>query len=346
MDMSRFIVIGENIHCTRIVKLGGRHTVELPAGGQGVVFRHGGEDRALPIPADWSRRSPAIEKGNVKHIALAIHQALHGSGGDEQAGEAYLQWAARRQVEAGASFLDVNVDEYSNDPAERAETVRWLVGFLTERFDVPLSIDSSSAETMAAGLEACSKGAARNMVNSVSLERQEYVELIRQFGTEAIVSPAAPGDLPTEVQGKLANFEKIIARLDAAGLARGCMHLDPLVFPVSTDPSHGRNFLAATAEAKKRFEGVKLSGGFSNVSFGMPQRKLLNMVFVRLCVEAGAQSGIIDPVQIPPAAVAEMDSDCEPFRLAKAALTGEDMYGMEFIAAHREGRLDGPAGER
>ncbi len=338
MDPSDFIVIGENIHCTRIVKLGGKHTVELPGGAHGVAFRQEGQDRVLPIPADWAARSPALNDGKVKHIALAVHQALHGAGDDRRTGEDYLTWAARRQVDAGAAFLDVNVDEYSNDPAERAEAIRWLVGFLAGRVDVPLSIDSSSAETMRTGLEAAGRDSGP-MINSVSLERESYVELIREFGAHAIVSPAAPNDLPTGADGKIANFEKIVAKLDAAGLARERMHLDPLVFPVSTDPSHGASFLAATAEAKRRFEGVRLSGGFSNVSFGMPQRKLLNLVFVYLCVEAGASSGIIDPVQISPAAVAELDTQSERFRLARAALTGEDQFGMEFITAYREGKL-------
>lgn len=339
MDMSGFVVIGENIHCTRIVRLGGRHTVELPGGGAGVAFRHDQADCVLAIPPDWGEISPAMAEGKVKHISLAVHQAMNAAGEAGQAGEAYLLNAARRQVDAGAGFLDVNVDEYSNDPGRRAEAMRWLAGLLSERFDVPLSIDSSSRDTLIAGLEACRERPGRAMVNSVSLERVEYVDVISRFGAEAVVSAAGREDLPTDVDGRMANLEKIIAILDEAGVGRDRMHLDPLVFPVSTEPTHGASFLAATAEAKKRFEGVRLSGGLSNVSFGMPQRRLLNMVFVRLCVEAGTGSGIIDPVQTPPKEIGALDGACEPFRLARAFLTGEDMFGMEFIAAHRAGRL-------
>ncbi|HUS90857.1 MAG TPA: dihydropteroate synthase [Phycisphaerae bacterium] len=340
MDMSSFTVIGENIHCTRIVKLGGKHTVELPGGGHGLAFRYRDEDRILRVPPDWGERSPAFGSGKVKHVALAIHQALNGSGEDCTAGQDYLAYAAERQIDAGAGYLDVNVDEYSNDPAERGQTMRWLAEFLCARYDVPLSIDSSSAETMADGLEASRKEAVLPMVNSVSLERVEYVDLIRDFDASAVVSAAGKKDLPTDVDGRLANFEQIVGLLEAAGVGRDRMHLDPLVFPISTEPMHGRNFLAATAEAKRRFEGAHLCGGFSNVSFGMPQRKLLNMVFVYLAIEAGASSGIIDPTSMPLEAIAAMDRTSEPFRLAEAFLTGEDMYGMEFIAAHRAGKLD------
>ena len=339
--MSEFAAIGENIHCTRIVKLGGKHTVDLPGGGSGVAFRYGDTDRVLPIPADWAEFSPAFGDGKIKHVALAIHQALNGSAEDGQTGRDYLLWAAQRQVDAGANYLDVNVDEYSNDPAQRIEIMRWLAGLLSENCDLPLSIDSSSRETMVAGLEACRKNVGPAMVNSVSLERVECVDVVAQFDAVAVVSAAGKADLPTDVDGRLANFEKIIEILTAAGVGVERMHLDPLVFPVSTDPMHGKNFLAATAAAKKRFGAARLSGGLSNVSFGMPQRKLLNMAFTRLCIDRGASSGIIDPVQMPPSVILAMDDQAEPFRLAAAFLTGEDMFGMEFIAAHRDGRLAG-----
>jgi len=341
MDMSDFVVIGENIHCTRIVKLGGKHTVELPGGQVGVAFKHEGADRTLPIPDDWAKISPAFSDGKVKHVALAIHQATRGATDDDrQAGKDYLAWAAQRQIDAGAAFLDVNVDEYSHRPGERVAAMQWLATFLNERFDTPLSIDSSDVATVVAGLECCKDPDRKRMINSVSLERQGLVEVMDQFGTEAVVSAAGVNDLPGDVAGRIANFEMIMAQLDAAGIEHERMYLDPLVLPISTDPMHGRNFLDATAESVRRFEGVRLCGGFSNVSFGMPRRKLLNMVFVRLCAEAGATSGIIDPVQISPAQVGAMDATAETFKLAKAFLTGEDMYGMEFISAHRQGRLD------
>jgi len=339
MDLSDFSVIGENIHCTRVVKLGGKTTVDLPGGGVGVAFKHEGADRVLPIPADWAKISPAFADGKIKHMALAIHQATRGADDDRRAGEDYLSAAAQRQIDAGAAFLDVNVDEYSHKPDEQIAAMQWLVTFLCNRFDTPLSVDSSHVATVVAGLECCKDPARRQMVNSVSLERQGLVEVIARYDTEAVVSAAGVNDLPSDVAGRITNFELILSQLDAAGIERQRMHLDPLVLPISTDPMHGRNFLDATAEAVRRFEGVRLGGGFSNVSFGMPQRKLLNMVFVRLCAEAGASSGIIDPVQMPISEIAAMDTSTEAFKLAKAFLTGEDMYGMEFIAAHRGGRL-------
>ena len=73
----------------------------------------------------------------------------------------------------------------------------------------------------------------------------------------------------------------------------------------------------------------------------MPNRKLINQVFTWLAVEAGADSGIVDPLQINDKMLQTVDTASEPFKLARALLTGEDLFGAEFITAHREGRLGG-----
>jgi hypothetical protein len=335
--MSKFITIAENIHCTLIIKLGGKSTVELPGGGHGVAFRWKGQNRILPISPKW--KSPMLEQGKVQHIALAIWHALHSSGEDQAAGTDYLLQAAQSQIDNGADFLDVNVDEYSNDNAERVKVMRWLATFLSERFDTPLSIDSSNKDVLRAGLECCRKDIGKPMLNSVSLERRECVELVPEFDAHVVVSAAGREGLPTTLDGRMANFRQIVAELDKLHIARGRMHLDPLIYPISTDPMNGKNLLEAVTAAKKEFGAVKLTGGFSNISFGMPNRKLLNKVFIYLCAEAGSESGIINPVATPVREVAAMDTNSEPFRLARAVLVGEDLYGMEYISAFREGKL-------
>jgi 5-methyltetrahydrofolate--homocysteine methyltransferase len=177
------------------------------------------------------------------------------------------------------------------------------------------------------------------MLNSVSLEREDCIELIPEFNAHAVVSAAGKEDLPTTLDGRMTNLREIIGKLDALGVARDRMHLDPLVFPISTDPMNGKGFFEVTTAAKKEFGEVKITGGYSNISFGMPNRRLLNQVFIYRVVEAGAESGIINPVSTPIQAVAALDTNSEPFQLAKAVLEGTDMYGMEYITAFRDGRL-------
>ena len=339
MNWDEFIVVGENIHCSRIVKRGGSRTQPMPGGGEAVAFTRDGQKHLLPVPPDWEQRSAAFAEGKIKHVALAIYQARHGTGEAQQAGEAYLAYLADRQIESGARYLDVNVDEYSTDPVEVGEVMAYIARFLAERYATPLSIDSSNPQTLRIGLENCRTDAAPPMLNSVSLERIEAAELVNEFGAEVVVSAAGREGLPRDADQRMANFRELVKQLDDAGIARSKMHLDPLVLPVSTDSMNGRHFLDATARARAEFAGVHLTGGLSNVSFGMPARKLLNLVFVYLCAEVGTDGGIIDPVATPVSAISQLEPDSEPFRLAKAVLTGEDMFGMEYITAYREGRL-------
>lgn len=339
MDIRDFVVVGENIHCTRMVKRGGIKMTTLPGGGEAVAFKWQGQDRTLPVPATWGQVSPDFEKGKCKHVALAIWQILNGQGSARQDGEDYLAYVAERQIANGATFLDVNVDEYSADAKLNGEIMKFVVTFLGRRFATPLSIDSSNPDILAIGLQHCRKDIRAPMVNSVSLEREASIGVVKQYGADAIVGAAGHHVLPANTEERLANFRAILGQLERAGIAHGKLHLDPLVLPVSTDYNNGKYFLEATRAARQAFPGVHLNGGFSNISFGMPNRKLLNMVFIRLCLEAGSDGGIIDPAAIPMAAVAALNPAEEAFQFAKAVLTGEDAFGMEYITAFREGKL-------
>jgi 5-methyltetrahydrofolate--homocysteine methyltransferase len=336
MDWSTFIVVGENIHCTRIVKREGARTTTLPDGRTGVVFGN----QAMPVPGTWQTLSPAYAQGNIKHAALAIWQMRNGQGDDRLLGEKYLLWMAERQIRGGAFFLDVNVDEYSTDPVEAAEVMAFVVDFLGQHVNTPLSIDSSTPNVLRVGLQHCRRDITAPMLNSVSLERPAVAEIAAEFKANVIVNAAGESGMPATADERLANLRRIIAILRQLGVPAEKMHLDPLVLPISTDAANGQHFLEATRRARAEFPGVHLSGGLSNISFGMPNRKLLNMVFAMICTEAGTDGGIIDPVSMSPKALSEQDPNSEPFKLAKAVLTGEDMFGMEYITAHREGKLE------
>ncbi len=334
MDVKNFIIVGENIHCTRIVKRGGIKMTTLGDGTEGVLFERNGSEAVLPVPAGFGEFSPAYEKGKCKHVQLAIYQMLNGNAEARQLGQDYLCYVAERQIENGATFLDVNVDEYTSDSNSNNAVMEFVVKFLSERYDVALSIDSSHPETLAAGLSHCRTDIRPPMVNSVSLERVDSIDVVKQFHADAIVSAAGEHDLPKDDEGRMANFRRIMARLEQVGIAREKLHLDPLVLGVGTgDHLQGKYFLSATTRAKKEFEGVHLNGGLSNVSFGLPNRKLLNMVFVRLCMEAGTDGGIIDPASISLAEVAAMDTEAPDYQLARAALTGDDEYCMQYVMA-------------
>ena len=337
--MKRLIVVGENIHCTRVYKVGGNFVKQLQNGQYAIVYGGKTDSRNLPIPprfletADWA-------SGKIKHCAVAVWQGLYGDAAGKAAAVDYLQYLAARQEVSDASFLDINVDEFSTDIAERCRAIKWVAGVVQEKSKLPLSIDSSNPAILRAGLESCDQKRGRPMVNSVSLERQESIPVAAEFKAVVIASAAGEKDLPNNTEQRLANINRLMPMLAAVGIKGGDIYVDPLVFPIATDSNNAQSFIEAVAAIRKTYgPDIHITGGLSNVSFGMPARKLINQVFTWMAVEAGGDSGILDPLQMNSKILAAVDTSSEPFRLAKALLTGEDMFGVEFISAHRDGTL-------
>jgi hypothetical protein len=340
MKISTFVSVGENIHCTRIFKVGGAFCKPGRNGGHAIFYRTTGGERELPVPAEFTARAD-WSAGKVKHCAVAIWQGVYGDADAKAAGIDYLQNLARQQEKAGATYLDINVDEFSTDVAERVRLMRWTVDVIQGAVAIPMSIDSSNSDILKAGLDACDPARGRPMVNSVSLERAEAVATARAANAVVIASAAGAEGLPNTMEERMINIAAIYDRLASAGFGKDAIHFDPLVFPISTDGDNGVRFLKTVKAIREQYgPAVHVVAGLSNISFGMPCRKLINQVYTWLACEAGADGGIVDPMQINIGILNSLDTASKPFLLAKALLLGEDEYGMEFIAASREGLLD------
>jgi len=339
MAIKQFIIIGENIHCTRVFKREGNLVGAMPDGRPAVIYDVSGKKKFMPIP-EHLQKTGDWENGKVKHCVAAIWQGMNGKGADREAGLDYLRVMASRQEKAGATYLDINVDEFSLDLEERLKAMKWTADIVQKASRLPLSIDSSNVEIMRAGLKACDPKRGRPVVNSVSLERLGLLDPIAEHRAAVVASAAGEKGLPCTTEERMANFDKLVPKLTALGLDLPAIHLDPLVYTISTDPNNGKMFLEAIGSARRKYgPAIHILGGLSNVSFGMPCRKLINQVFTWLAVEAGGDGGIVDPMQINADVLRKLDTNGEPFKLAKALLTGEDEFGMNFIAAAREKKI-------
>lgn len=339
MEISRFIAVGENIHCTRIYKVGGKYVKAEKKGRYVINYMADGEIRYLPIPSVFTE-SADWEAGKVKHCAVAIWQGNYGDESGKTAAIDYLQSLAKDQEAAGAIYLDINVDEFSTDVEERVRLMRWTVGVAQQAVSIPMSIDSSNIDILRAGLEACDQSRGRPMVNSVSLERVDAIETAAEFNAVVVASAAGKKGLPSTTEERLANLDVLMPKLAAAGFKAKDIHVDPLVFPISTDGNNGKSFLDAVSAIRKKYrEDIHIVAGLSNVSFGMPNRKLINQVFSYLAVETGADGGIVDPLQINADILRSLDTESESFKMTRALLLGEDEFGMNFIAASRDGTI-------
>lgn len=334
-----FIAVGENIHCTRIYKVGGTFVKNLDESTHVIAYQEDGQEKHLPIAKRFVEASD-WKNGKVKHAAVAMWQGLHGSEAEKQAGVDYLHYMVRNQEAHGASYLDLNVDEFSTDIGEREELIRWAADIIQQVSTVPLSIDSSNVEILKAGLDACQSAKGRPMINSVSLERKEAIRVAKDAGAVVIAAGSGETSMPANKEERISNLKSLIALLEKTGFNYSQIYLDPLVFPVSVDPKNGLMILETIEELRKDYgQEIHFAPGLSNISYGMPNRKLINQVFTYLCVQRGLDGGIVDPIQINDNMLAAVDTKSESFQLTEAFLTGQDQFGMNYISAVRDGRL-------
>lgn len=331
----RFIVIGENVHTTRALSRKSPRIIG-EEGAEAIAFSaEDGTTLHLPVP-DAVRRSQDFEEGRVKHIRIALLAAMGTDPAAAALGRAYLTHIVRAQEAAGAHYLDLNVDEMSIRLDRQKAAMAWLAGFLQEISTLPLSVDSSNLDIIGEGLAACRPDGPRPLLNSASLERRDALALVRGGKAAVIVTAAGEKGMPTGVDDRVENASRMVEAALGEGLALSEIHVDPLVFPVSVDPRFPAHALDSMRALRTRWgPELHITGGFSNVSFGIPYRRAINDAFLRMAVAAGATSGIIDPVMNPPARAFGLAPDTLAFQLAEDVLTGRDEHCRAYIRAWR-----------
>lgn len=336
----QFIVVGENVHCTRILLRKGNRIGEGPDGQESILWTdRAGQDRSLTIP-EAMKKANDFQEGRVKHVQAAVKVAMAG-GPDEQTALDYLDYVVQRQVDAGADFLDLNTDEVGFKHEQQQEAMQWLVRTVQGMTDTPLSVDSSLLETIRVGMAAYDPGSGRPLLNSASLERQEALDLAVEYNSHVIITGAGESGMPEDTEQRVANASRMIDLAVAKGIAISDIQVDLLVFPISVDSAFGGHYLEAVRRIRENYGSeIHITGGMSNVSFGIPARRLVNDVFVNLAIEHGADAGIIDPVTRNIDGIVAMDKNTGPFELARQMLIGNDQHCKNFLAAFRKGELE------
>lgn len=328
-----YIIVGENIHCTRVRLSSGKFVETAPDGRCSLVFKSG----KLPIPLSVTE-GEEWKNGKVRHVAVAVHQGLYGSESEKEAGTAYVAAMAQEQEASGAWFLDLNVDEFSLEREEKIRAIRWAVELIQRASSVPLSIDSSDPEILEAGLAACDPAKGAPLVNSVSLERKALIPIAGAARACVIAGATGAAVMPETVEDRVRNIAELMELLRGAGITLDRTFLDPLVYPASVDVRNSVMVIESVAALRSAYgAAVHFAPGLSNISYGFPKRNIINQVFAKLCLDAGCDGGIVDPMQINDRVLSSIDYSNESFRLARELLLGNDEYGMNYISAFREG---------
>ncbi len=332
------IVIGENIHTTRVLQRKGPRIATVDGVDVIKFTTADGAERLLTVP-ESAKKTQEWEQGRVKHVKIAIDAAMQG-GAEAELGLDYLRAMAASQERTGAHFLDLNVDEISLKADGQQAAMRWLVKTMEGMTNLPLSIDSSSVEVIKVGFEALSGKGPRAMLNSASQERLDALDLAKSYDAPVVVTAAGEKGMPDGIQPRVENASRMVEAALQRGIPLGDLYVDPLIFPVSVDTAFGPHSLEAIREIRRRFgPDIHITGGMSNVSFGIPARKLINDVFLVLAMEAGADSAIMDPVVSKPAGLATLDRTTPAYKLAEDVILDRDRHCRNYLKAWRRGEL-------
>jgi 5-methyltetrahydrofolate--homocysteine methyltransferase len=227
-----------------------------------------------------------------------------------------------QQVAGGAMVLDVNMGAPLADETELMVRAVKLIQGLT---DLPLCLDSSIIEVLAAGLAAYQGKA---LVNSVTAEDERLdaiLPLVARHGAAVIGLPNDEEEIPEDPRRRLELARKLIGTATGKyGIPIEDIVIDPLAMPVGADTSMVVRTLETIALIREEF-GVNMTLGASNVSFGMPERHAIGAAFLPMAMAAGLTSAIMD-ARSPELVRAVQAGDL---------LLGNDEWGGAWIAAHR-----------
>jgi cobalamin-dependent methionine synthase I len=241
---------------------------------------------------------------------------------------AFIRRLARQQAEGGAHYIDINCGTFID---REQELMTWLVEEVHKELDLPLCIDSPDPKAVLAGLKAHKKG--QPMINSISGEKERYqaiLPLVREYGAKIVVltmddEVGIPHDAPT----RFSIARRVIDGLLAIGTREDDIYVDPLIQPISTDTANALSALDTIRMVKEAYPGTHAICGLSNVSFGLPERQLLNQTFMIMCMTAGLDGVILDP----------NDRRMMALIAAGEALLNKDSYCGRYLKAYRKGLL-------
>ncbi|MEE8045869.1 MAG: dihydropteroate synthase, partial [Dehalococcoidia bacterium] len=309
-------------------------------GTEAVKYKVDGERRYVHVPEHFTTTQP-YEQGTLKHFMIAMWKGLNGDADESNEGKAYIQYEVNRQINKGANYLDLNVDESSYRLPEQKESMEWLVKYIESISSVPPSVDSSNVEIIEVGLAAYGGTQGRPMLNSIALERPEAIDMALKYNARAVVMASNEVGMPDGAGERVENVGRILEMALSKGMAKEDIFVDPLYFPIAVDSNYGMHAFDAITQIRAEFgDEIHIAGGMSNVSFGIPKRRLINDVFLYFAIEAGCDAGIIDPMTTSAERSLKIDLDAGPVKLAIELLMGNDDFAMNYITAFRAGDLD------
>ncbi len=249
-----------------------------------------------------------------------IHEAVLRGDAD------LIRTEALKQVAAGADVLDIN----GGIAGREVELLSWLVEVVQAVTDVPLCLDSADPVALAAAIPLCRRRPIINSITDDEARLAAVLPLVKKHNARIVALCMAGDATPVGVDDRVATAARLVERLRGEGIPDDDIYVDPCVFPISTGTEHGPAMLESVARIRALFPNVHISAGVSNVSFGLPIRRLFNETFLILLLGRGLDAGIIDPC----------DEGTVARIMAAEALIGRDEHCGRYLKYYRSGKLD------
>ena len=246
----------------------------------------------------------------------------------EKRDAAYITTDVQKQVQAGADYIDLNA---GSRIGSETEDLNWLVEVAEAAVDVHLSLDSPDPKVL---LDMVKRVKKRPMVNSTTAEKDRFAAMRAVFEEregEIVALCMDERGIPSSTARALENAYFLIQNLTRLGVPLQSIHLDPMIQPVSVNNQNGVLALETLRRLHQEFPGVRTICGLSNISFGLPNRLLVNRTFMVLCLGAGLMGAIVDP----------LDQKMMTYILVAETLVGKDDFCMKYLKANRQGHLAG-----
>jgi len=227
---------------------------------------------------------------------------------------------AKAQVEAGADIIDVNVGAFGVD---EVDVLPRAVKLAMKAVDAPLCIDSSNSDALVAALKIY-KG--KPLVNSVSGEEHslgKVLPVIKEYGAAVVGLTQDDEGIPNNADRRVAIAHKIVERAGKIGIPPEDIVIDCLAFAVGADTESGQVTLETIRRVKAEL-GVNMTLGASNISFGLPDRDLINYAFMSVVIAAGVTSLIVNVAKV------------RPIILAADLVLAKDKRARRYIDAYRK----------
>ncbi|MGQ9603996.1 MAG: dihydropteroate synthase [bacterium] len=200
---------------------------------------------------------------------------------------------ARAQAEAGAQYIDINAAQLIEG---EIDALIWAIELIQEQLDVGISIDTPNPKAMEAAIRISKGDVIMNSLTGESRRLDQLLCIVEELKPKVIVLCMDDLGIPGSVNKALDIARSVFERLRDVGIQAGDIFFDALIRPVSVDEGSIKFFLESLRALKKNLPDAKTVAGISNVSFGLPLRRIINRTLLTLAVENGLDAGIIDPL--------------------------------------------------